>query len=1028
MASLAILPTTMPAFLVTLGADGQTLAQDGTATFSALLSGIASARSGPEAATSLMVPVPSAFTSGGVFGGMLSGLTEPLSQSPTEGLSRSESDWSGIGAFGWSSTLTAIDPLAGRGCAVSASQTGTGADPASLVSSPPAVTPAVATSVAVDATAWSAPETAVATTPRAIGVGTAESVGSDAGTGQTTPADGSLMPSTDPGVDADTYAPSEADAVPAAPIAISSAPSPEDAPEATPSDAASGEDGDVLAADAAVDAVSVSPGAAVSTAEATWSTRPMRSADAGVQPVAYQEADDGDPTRAATTIPDASLAETTVKRATTQADDDGSDLVESSVTDEESDATDRDASQSLSSDADGLVASQTAFYWPLLGGWAVSMAPSLSTGGVSGGASDGLEAVSLAGSGAVPGDPVPQVLSPAPAQPGDGRPSAAENDGSGADAASAPMVSQSEGQGQPVSTPAPVLSGATPVAEEGAFGTSAVSAETPRTGEAATAAFAKVGIDTTTVTSDGQGAASYAASAFAAFTSFDAPSIQPSVAATMGSLIGSTETATPAGPEAPAFAPRSLDATPGNHSDGATVVTASSSGGAAVSADSSGSDGAAAPVAVAPSVKSPVNASGNALVSTSVATPMVAVNPAMNAPVTASPSSPVVEIVSMPAPAMAADGGDSESVTGPSPSGSTTATPVTAATPASATAAPAVIAPAADAVSMPISATPLSGPRGAEDADGAPASDPATNADAVIVAAGTKTAPASGAASASGFNGETVATTDDNADGAEAGEASSDASDGTAAQTVVGKRASSPASARGTGGTAPADGATASRSTLSNDTGSGQATGSQTTGAASGAAPSSTSAEATVSAGSSSVGSSVGDASVATSTASAATLAATDGATRTAAIRDRVVQAVAAQGMRTPSRFTVRLAPADLGAVEVDIVSSPGQTVTAHLSVDRSDTFQLLDADRPRLEQSLRDVGVRLQDGGLSISLRQDGAGGQGQGDQWAAQRQASWGRGYFEDTGTTTVTPEAAHTGALSYVRARRSMIDIVA
>jgi flagellar hook-length control protein FliK len=81
-------------------------------------------------------------------------------------------------------------------------------------------------------------------------------------------------------------------------------------------------------------------------------------------------------------------------------------------------------------------------------------------------------------------------------------------------------------------------------------------------------------------------------------------------------------------------------------------------------------------------------------------------------------------------------------------------------------------------------------------------------------------------------------------------------------------------------------------------------------------------------------------------------------------------------------RLFVQLEPPALGRVEVRLEFSRDNRVTALIAADRHDTLDLLQRDSRGLERTLQDAGVRLGDGGLSFSLRQEqgqdrrGAGG----------------------------------------------------
>jgi len=72
-------------------------------------------------------------------------------------------------------------------------------------------------------------------------------------------------------------------------------------------------------------------------------------------------------------------------------------------------------------------------------------------------------------------------------------------------------------------------------------------------------------------------------------------------------------------------------------------------------------------------------------------------------------------------------------------------------------------------------------------------------------------------------------------------------------------------------------------------------------------------------------------------------------------------------------RIDIHLQPALLGAIEVRLNLRDDGSVAAEVKADRPETLQLLTADAPQLEQSLRDSGLRAEAGCLSFSLRSDG-------------------------------------------------------
>ena len=117
---------------------------------------------------------------------------------------------------------------------------------------------------------------------------------------------------------------------------------------------------------------------------------------------------------------------------------------------------------------------------------------------------------------------------------------------------------------------------------------------------------------------------------------------------------------------------------------------------------------------------------------------------------------------------------------------------------------------------------------------------------------------------------------------------------------------------------------------------------------------------------------------------------------------------------RGEDTITIELKPASLGHVEVQLRVAEDGRVAAAVTADRGDTLSILQQDSARLEQALRDAGLRADAGSLSFSLRE----GNGQGD--AHQRH---GRGNRRNNNGGTFAIEAptnggersrAHVGAL--------------
>jgi flagellar hook-length control protein FliK len=70
------------------------------------------------------------------------------------------------------------------------------------------------------------------------------------------------------------------------------------------------------------------------------------------------------------------------------------------------------------------------------------------------------------------------------------------------------------------------------------------------------------------------------------------------------------------------------------------------------------------------------------------------------------------------------------------------------------------------------------------------------------------------------------------------------------------------------------------------------------------------------------------------------------------------------------NQFQIRLAPNDLGAVDVKLQIDEDGRVRAHLTVDRPETLAFLQRDSSQLQQAFEQAGLKTQDGGISMTLR----------------------------------------------------------
>lgn len=74
------------------------------------------------------------------------------------------------------------------------------------------------------------------------------------------------------------------------------------------------------------------------------------------------------------------------------------------------------------------------------------------------------------------------------------------------------------------------------------------------------------------------------------------------------------------------------------------------------------------------------------------------------------------------------------------------------------------------------------------------------------------------------------------------------------------------------------------------------------------------------------------------------------------------------------NQIQVRLNPAELGRVDVKLDVGHDGRVIAVVTADKQETLDLLQRDQRGLERALQDAGLQTNSGGLSFSLRHDGA------------------------------------------------------
>jgi flagellar hook-length control protein FliK len=72
------------------------------------------------------------------------------------------------------------------------------------------------------------------------------------------------------------------------------------------------------------------------------------------------------------------------------------------------------------------------------------------------------------------------------------------------------------------------------------------------------------------------------------------------------------------------------------------------------------------------------------------------------------------------------------------------------------------------------------------------------------------------------------------------------------------------------------------------------------------------------------------------------------------------------------NHFELRLDPPDLGRVDVKLHMDPSGAMTAHMAVERTDTLDLMQRDRPQLERALAQAGLDAGKTNLQFSLNQN--------------------------------------------------------
>ena len=96
---------------------------------------------------------------------------------------------------------------------------------------------------------------------------------------------------------------------------------------------------------------------------------------------------------------------------------------------------------------------------------------------------------------------------------------------------------------------------------------------------------------------------------------------------------------------------------------------------------------------------------------------------------------------------------------------------------------------------------------------------------------------------------------------------------------------------------------------------------------------------------------------------------------------------IALKSLAGVNHFEIRLDPAELGRIDVRLDIDDKGSVKAHLSVDRVETLALLQRDARTLERAFDQAGLKLSDGSVDLSLRDQQSQGQGRHDHAGDQQ-----------------------------------------
>jgi flagellar hook-length control protein FliK len=86
-----------------------------------------------------------------------------------------------------------------------------------------------------------------------------------------------------------------------------------------------------------------------------------------------------------------------------------------------------------------------------------------------------------------------------------------------------------------------------------------------------------------------------------------------------------------------------------------------------------------------------------------------------------------------------------------------------------------------------------------------------------------------------------------------------------------------------------------------------------------------------------------------------------------------LAERIAARARGGDRAFEIQLDPPELGRIDVRLEIGDDNRLRAHLTVERADTFDLVQRDARALERALQAAGMKLEDGALQFSLRDQG-------------------------------------------------------